>query len=74
MPGLRAMGVSRDAEHGLPVASPCIRVCSLDAQGVCLGCFRTLTEISAWSHADETQRRLIVVRARARQSARASRA
>ena len=32
------------------VPSPCISVCVMDADGsVCLGCFRTLDEIAAWS-------------------------
>jgi hypothetical protein len=28
--------------------SPCVSICTLDAQGVCRGCFRTLAEISGW--------------------------
>ncbi len=29
--------------------SPCILICTLDDNGVCLGCQRTLAEISSWS-------------------------
>ena len=29
-------------------ASPCINVCALDAQGFCVGCLRTGTEIGRW--------------------------
>ena len=36
--------------HPDHVPSPCISVCVMDAAGVlCLGCFRTLDEIAAWS-------------------------
>ena len=28
--------------------SPCINVCSLDAQGLCIGCLRTGEEIGRW--------------------------
>jgi predicted Fe-S protein YdhL (DUF1289 family) len=28
--------------------SPCINVCSLDAQGLCVGCLRTGDEIGRW--------------------------
>lgn len=28
--------------------SPCIKVCVLDAQNLCVGCLRTLDEIAAW--------------------------
>jgi uncharacterized protein len=43
------------AEH---VASPCVSVCVLDADGAfCLGCFRTLDEIAAWSLLDADAKR-----------------
>jgi predicted Fe-S protein YdhL (DUF1289 family) len=28
--------------------SPCTKVCTLDAQGYCAGCFRTGAEIGRW--------------------------
>jgi predicted Fe-S protein YdhL (DUF1289 family) len=31
------------------VESPCTKVCTLDAQGVCIGCGRELSEIANWS-------------------------
>ena len=41
-------------------ASPCISVCKLDPHGICLGCFRHIDEIGAWSAmgADEQRRTL----------------
>jgi uncharacterized protein len=43
-----------------PVASPCIDICRLDAQGLCIGCRRTIGEIGEWSRASEARRREIV--------------
>ncbi len=37
-------------------ASPCIRNCCLDENDICLGCFRSLAEITGWSEADNTRR------------------
>jgi len=52
-----------------PVESPCIRVCTLDDDDVCLGCFRDIAEICAWGMADEAQRREILQAAAARRDA-----
>lgn len=43
-----------------PVASPCISVCDLNEQEICLGCGRSLQDIADWSAADEPQRAAIV--------------
>jgi predicted Fe-S protein YdhL (DUF1289 family) len=32
-----------------PPASPCVRCCCLDRNNLCLGCFRTLDEITGWT-------------------------
>lgn len=53
-----------------PVASPCVRQCTLDAGDVCLGCFRTLTEITAWSALDSAGRRQVLAAAEARRRER----
>lgn len=31
-----------------PVESPCVGICRLDDNDVCVGCFRTATEIAHW--------------------------
>ncbi|MBL0167125.1 MAG: DUF1289 domain-containing protein [Propionivibrio sp.] len=37
--------------------SPCINICTMDAaNGFCVGCFRTLDEISVWSSASNDER------------------
>jgi predicted Fe-S protein YdhL (DUF1289 family) len=38
------------------VASPCVDVCRLDNQGLCIGCRRTLGEIAEWSQASDARR------------------
>ena len=42
------------------VASPCVDICRLDAQGLCVGCRRTIEEITEWSRASEARRREIL--------------
>jgi len=54
-----ALGV-QNSPSGASIASPCISVCRIQADtGLCEGCFRTLSEISAWSQADEAEKRHI---------------
>ena len=48
----------RGTDAGVP--SPCIDICRLDAQGLCIGCRRTIGEISEWGRAGEARRREIL--------------
>ena len=43
-----------------PVKSPCIEVCSLDDQDVCIGCYRTADEIIEWFSASDERKRIIL--------------
>ncbi|MCC6208745.1 MAG: DUF1289 domain-containing protein [Gammaproteobacteria bacterium] len=52
------------------VASPCVRNCCLDTDDICLGCFRTVTEIMQWGGASADERREILARCRLRATAR----
>jgi len=38
------------------VESPCIRNCCLDSNDICMGCFRSLAEITQWTVVDEKMR------------------
>jgi predicted Fe-S protein YdhL (DUF1289 family) len=38
------------------VLSPCIGVCSLDADGICEGCLRTVAEIARWPQMGDEER------------------
>lgn len=40
-----------------PIKTPCVQVCAVDDEsGLCLGCFRTIEEIAAWSRLSEATR------------------
>ncbi len=67
-----ALAVQR-SPAGASIASPCISVCRIQADtGLCEGCFRTIAEITAWSRADEADKRQIwrVIAQRALQPSR----
>ena len=51
------------------ISSPCIRSCCLNNDDICLGCFRSLNEITRWSQADEKTRRHFLNNAQSRQKA-----
>ena len=38
------------------IPAPCIRICRLDDDDVCVGCMRSLDEICAWPDADLEER------------------
>lgn len=45
------------AQPPRPIATPCIKACVVDgASSLCLGCYRTLSEIAEWSRLDDGQR------------------
>ena len=52
------------------VPSPCVRNCCLDEENVCMGCYRTMSEICAWHDAPNTEKIEILVRCRARYTKR----
>ena len=41
------------------IPSPCIGVCTLRDDNICVGCGRTVQEITRWPNADEAKRREI---------------
>ena len=45
--------------------SPCVNVCRLDADKICVGCRRTLAEIAGWRDMSAAQRRAVLARLRA---------
>ena len=45
---------------GDDVPSPCVSVCRMDAERVfCIGCLRTIPEITEWSRADAASKRAV---------------
>lgn len=43
---MRAETAAREPER---VSSPCVSICCLDADDLCIGCYRTADEICDWS-------------------------
>jgi len=52
---------------GAPVPSPCVGICCIGSDGLCFGCFRTRSELSAWTRASDAEKRDILERCRVRQ-------
>jgi predicted Fe-S protein YdhL (DUF1289 family) len=49
-------------QHSTSVPSPCIGICTMQpTTALCVGCYRTVDEIKAWSSADEARKRSIWV-------------
>lgn len=49
--------------------SPCISVCALDENDICMGCYRSANEITDWFMSSDEQKREILRRARERMEA-----
>jgi uncharacterized protein len=48
--------------------SPCVRNCCLNENDICLGCFRTIAEIVAWSQSNSEERKTILLIAKQREN------
>ena len=48
------------------VASPCVSICALDENDVCIGCFRTGQEISRWGLFTPDEQREVLSRCQRR--------
>lgn len=42
------------------IESPCVRNCCLNDEDICLGCFRSLREITRWGTVDDHGKQLIL--------------
>ncbi|MBX9912730.1 MAG: DUF1289 domain-containing protein [Pseudomonadaceae bacterium] len=45
-----------------PLASPCINVCALDDADICIGCQRSVAEITQWGRMSNVERRQVLLR------------
>ena len=50
-------------------SSPCIKLCTLDRAGVCIGCYRSLDEIARWTTMSVAERRGVLEAAQRRRLA-----
>ncbi|MGD0641587.1 MAG: DUF1289 domain-containing protein [Roseiarcus sp.] len=58
-----------------PPASPCVKICVVDpVSGLCVGCGRTVAEITMWGELDAAEQRAIVAGLERRLKAARSRA
>lgn len=52
------------------IPSPCINICRMDADnGLCIGCYRSLEEITLWARSDDAQRQAILAAVAERRAA-----
>lgn len=42
------------------IESPCVRNCCLDNDDICLGCHRSLSEITAWASMSTEERKVVL--------------
>ncbi len=44
-----------------PIKTPCIKVCVVDGEsGLCMGCYRKLSEVAGWSRLSADERDVIL--------------
>ena len=44
-----------------PIKTPCVKVCVVDGEsGLCLGCFRQLSEVAGWARLTDDERAAIM--------------
>ncbi|AXR06013.1 DUF1289 domain-containing protein [Salinimonas sediminis] len=48
------------SSRSLPVLSPCIGQCQLDAAARCTGCFRDLSQITTWTQLTAREQRQVI--------------
>ena len=46
----------------MSISSPCVDICKLDGDGICVGCFRDLNEIARWSGMTEDEKLRVIFR------------
>jgi uncharacterized protein len=50
-----------------PIASPCVSICALDDNDICVGCHRSGQEIAGWGSKSEREKAEIMVKVRERE-------
>jgi predicted Fe-S protein YdhL (DUF1289 family) len=40
--------------------SPCVNLCTLDREGICVGCYRSIDEIARWGSMTLSERRQVL--------------
>jgi len=55
-------------ENKNEVLSPCIKNCCLDTSDICVGCYRSLSEIVGWRDKSKSQKLVILARCEQRKN------
>ncbi|MFW6233489.1 MAG: DUF1289 domain-containing protein [Nanoarchaeota archaeon] len=50
------------------VKSPCINVCKLNENQICIGCYRSLDEIDNWSQLKDDEKIMVIEKAKQRRN------
>jgi len=61
--------MSFESKEIMSVASPCIRNCCLNTDDVCIGCFRHINEILAWTNYKNHEKKRVIKACLQRQTA-----
>lgn len=57
------------AANEKPLPSPCVHICALNEQDICIGCRRHAQEIQAWPSLTNPERQQVLVACRQRAQA-----
>jgi len=55
-------GLAAPSPHGASVGSPCVDICKLDSDFVCIGCGRTIDEVLKWREYTDEQKKAVLDR------------
>jgi len=60
--------MSNEASLKQLVSSPCIDICELNHDNICIGCYRSIDEITVWRSVSHSEQILILNEARKRKA------
>lgn len=49
-----------DNQSAAPVSSPCVYICALDDNDICMGCYRSAEEITQWGRYSDAEKRAVL--------------
>jgi|TARA_B110000902_G_scaffold46732_1_gene52918 predicted Fe-S protein YdhL (DUF1289 family) len=47
--------------------SPCVNICHLNDEDICIGCYRSSNEITTWAGLDDIEREKVLIEAKERE-------
>ena len=64
------MATSDTESNPRSVPSPCVRLCTLGDDDICVGCYRSIEEIMQWTRLDNSQKQDVLNRCDSRRKDR----